>query len=255
MKTYIPKNTEIFHLSASDFLSAGDGDWRAERLSEECPDYEKETARAAALAEMGEFADSEHVRAEAEKDREAEAEKLAGFYWWTCCTGCLPDSDASGPFDTEEEANEDAGGGEYEDYIIALAEEIGEDPADITEERHDCYGLTVLSYGRQEYAVGTEEEADEACSEQIKDSLWAFNASFILSECDLPHNLEEVFQAYQEKECESANDTILALVEKTCGLADFIASAISADGRGHFLASYDGNEMDLADGYVAFRIN
>jgi len=27
------------------------------------------------------------------------------------------------------------------------------------------------------------------------------------------------------------------------------------DGRGHALASYDGDEIDLADGYVAFRIN
>ena len=28
----------------------------------------------------------------------------AGWYWWTCLPGCLPDSDPSGPFDTEAEA-------------------------------------------------------------------------------------------------------------------------------------------------------
>jgi len=193
---------------------------------------------------------------EYDEEREAEAEALAGFYWWTCCPGCLPDSEALGPFETEEEANEDAGGGEYEDYIIALAEEIDVDPADITEETYKHYGcMTILSCGRAEYAVGTDEEAQKACVEYVKDSLWAFNASFILSECGLPLELEEGIRSMQEKQCESSNDTLLSLVEKCSSLEEFTLSAISADGRGHFLASYDGNEMDLADGYVAFRIN
>jgi hypothetical protein len=28
----------------------------------------------------------------------------AGWYWWACFPGCLPDGDAEGPFDTEAEA-------------------------------------------------------------------------------------------------------------------------------------------------------
>jgi len=32
----------------------------------------------------------------------------AGWYWWSCFPGCLPDSDAIGPFETEEEAVADA---------------------------------------------------------------------------------------------------------------------------------------------------
>ncbi len=27
-----------------------------------------------------------------------------GWYWWTCSPGCLPDSEAMGPFKTREEA-------------------------------------------------------------------------------------------------------------------------------------------------------
>ena len=34
----------------------------------------------------------------------------AGWYWWPCFPGCLPDGDAVGPFQTEREAVEDAGG-------------------------------------------------------------------------------------------------------------------------------------------------
>ena len=30
------------------------------------------------------------------------------WYYWYCFPGCLPDSDPIGPFDTEEEAIEDA---------------------------------------------------------------------------------------------------------------------------------------------------
>lgn len=32
----------------------------------------------------------------------------AGYYWWACCPGCMPDGDPVGPFDTEEEAMADA---------------------------------------------------------------------------------------------------------------------------------------------------
>ena len=32
----------------------------------------------------------------------------AGWYWWSCFPGCLPDSDAIGPFETEQDAIDDA---------------------------------------------------------------------------------------------------------------------------------------------------
>jgi len=32
----------------------------------------------------------------------------AGFYWWACFPGCLPDGEPCGPFETEEEAIQDA---------------------------------------------------------------------------------------------------------------------------------------------------
>lgn len=32
----------------------------------------------------------------------------AGWYYWSCFPGCLPDSDAIGPFETEQEAIDDA---------------------------------------------------------------------------------------------------------------------------------------------------
>ena len=35
----------------------------------------------------------------------------AGWYWWACFPGCMPDGDPSGPFETEAEAVADAKGG------------------------------------------------------------------------------------------------------------------------------------------------
>lgn len=147
---------------------------------------------------------------------------------------------------------------EYEPKQLALAAFLECDPADLSEERHDCYGLTVFSHGNAEYAIGTDSEADSACQDYVKDSIWAFKAGFILSQCELPYELEEAIQAFQEDKCESANDALLALVEKCTTLESFTQSAVSADGRGHSLSSYDGSENEQEhDGetFYIYRIN
>ena len=44
-----------------------------------------------------------------ELESDAPGEYLpAGWYWWACFPGCLPDGDPSGPFETEAEALADA---------------------------------------------------------------------------------------------------------------------------------------------------
>lgn len=37
-----------------------------------------------------------------------EGDSLAGWYWWACFPGCLPDGEPNGPFATEAEAIADA---------------------------------------------------------------------------------------------------------------------------------------------------
>jgi hypothetical protein len=62
-------------------------------------------------------------------------------------------------------------------------------------------------------------------------------------------------EAIQSKKCEGANNAILSIIEKTDGGIDgFVEEAISADGRGHFLSSYDGDENEK-DGFFIYRIN
>jgi len=138
--------------------------------------------------------------------------------------------------------------------IKALATFIGCEIEELNQTKWGHYGLDSFELGSKEYAIGMDSEADAACAEYIRDSVWAFRAEFIVSECGLPYQLAEPIQAWQEKECESANDGIASLIEKTCGMDSFVESAISADGRGHFLSSYDGEENEEGDFFI-YRVN
>lgn len=146
------------------------------------------------------------------------------------------------------EAGHDA---EQAPTVLALCQHLDCQPDDLELQEYDHYGMSVYdAKGGAEYAIGTDAEAQEAAERNIADSVWAFKASFILSECGLPSELEEAIMAFQSDKCEDANEALVALVEKCCGkplrtgLEAFAESAISADGRGHFMSSYDGEENE-----------
>ena len=89
------------------------------------------------------------------------------------------------------------------------------------------------------YIALTDEEAETLAGEYIRGSLWAFNPSFLSGETGID---EEVFQAIAANDrCESNNSAIERLIGD---MDSFIESAISADGRGHFLNTYDGDEHE-----------
>jgi hypothetical protein len=93
----------------------------------------------------------------------------------------------------------------------------------------------------QGYKILTDDEADEAAKDYIRESVWAFIPGFLVSY--LPEGVgEEVIEALQER-CESANPAILAMIGDR--FDEFADDAISADGRGHFLNSWDGEEHEF----------
>jgi hypothetical protein len=135
--------------------------------------------------------------------------------------------------------------------IEALAEfleielEEGETLEDhLTEESEEQF-----SYGTRTYLVLTEDEADIAAWEAISQSLWAFNAEFLAGITDLP---ELVFKALQNEMSEDANETIRQLVGDK--FDDLVSEAISSDGRGHFMSSYDGKEEEVGE-YFIYRMD
>jgi len=118
----------------------------------------------------------------------------------------------------------------------------------------DADDLVVEGYNDDEvdgHRVLTDDEADEVAKEYIEQSLWAFNASFLVAY--LPDGVgEEVIEALQPQ-CEGANDAIRSMVGDR--FDDLVADAIGADGRGHFVSSYDGEEHEVDVDGVTFYIH
>tara|TARA_B100000519_G_C14192364_1_gene413777 strand:- start:560 stop:1117 length:558 start_codon:yes stop_codon:yes gene_type:complete len=136
-----------------------------------------------------------------------------------------------------------------------LAAMLGIDIEEITESKWDTYGLRTFEANGGEYAIGTDEECDEAAAEYIRETVWAFQGWFIADHS--PEGLTgEHIDRFRKDDCEDANAPLISLIEAGSGMADFIDAAISADGRGHFLAGYDGEELESDCGNVfAYRIN
>ena len=135
--------------------------------------------------------------------------------------------------------------------IKALADFLGESVENLRN-NGDNYIQVVDGF---EYLMLTEEEANEKAQEYIEESLWAFDAGFILDTCGLDSgsNITRSLRKMQEDSCEGCNDFIRALVDGTCGIEEFTKQAILADGRGHFLSSYDDEEGEQ-DGYFIYCI-
>ena len=114
---------------------------------------------------------------------------------------------------------------------------------------------------RGEYLVLTEAEADKMVEEKILDDVWAFKPEFVVShlKIDLPaHRYDrfvKVIKKVQEDLCEDANDLLRPLLKDE---KEFVEDAVSADGRGHFLSGYDGEDNDVrVDGVTlyVYRVN
>ena len=101
------------------------------------------------------------------------------------------------------------------------------------------------------YVAVDDEDADKLARENIEDSLWAFNSDFIAEHSSSMREAGErgvrALQKMQEDLCEDANSIVKALIDD---MDDFVEDAISADGRGHFISSYDGEEYEQGDSYI-----
>lgn len=144
-----------------------------------------------------------------------------------------------------------------EEQIKALAEllEVSED--EITESE---YGdENTFSCDGAEYLVLDEEGADAKAREEIEYDLWAFNADFVIRHCknyDEMDNYEyqsavESLRHAQEQCCENANGLVKALIDD---MDEFVDDAITADGRGHFISRYDGEENEM-NGLYIYRVD
>lgn len=141
--------------------------------------------------------------------------------------------------------------------ILALRAFINEGSQDLCssdEISPVSYRENAFSWGRQEYLVLTDQEADALTEESILNSVWATRASFLQGflVVEIP---EKIIRLIQEEMSEDCNDLLKALLTNADG---FVRDVILSDGRGNTLAGYDGEEHDFVfrgKRYYIYRIN
>ena len=134
--------------------------------------------------------------------------------------------------------------------IIALAEKFNCSVQDVLDNGDGEFSIDGL-----DYLVLTKDEADDKVADYIEDSLWAFSPSFLSSVTGVD---SEVFEAIQANgRCEDNNDAIMSIISATnTDMKEVAKEAVRWDGRGHFLSSYDGKEIEVyANGeyYYCYR--
>jgi hypothetical protein len=134
---------------------------------------------------------------------------------------------------------------------IALARHLEIKSSEVEETGND----DIYIAESEEWLVLTDSEADEAAKVQIRDTLWAFNFSFLQGHLrkgiDVSDTLEASIKDMQGKLCEGANEIIFGMIED---FAHFAEDAVKCDGRGHFLSSYDGEEHEVRVGKTMYLI-
>jgi hypothetical protein len=172
----------------------------------------------------------------------------------------------------------------YEDKILALAQHLDIDPEEVSQPSWGGY-----SAEGGDYEVMTDSEADDAAEAYILDSVWAFTDWFLQDHIDVEDankyfgledtyydedkeeeveigDADEVFYmgmgmgldewiAEQQNKAEGGNDDLTNVIGN---MNSFVEDAVRADGRGHFLNHYDGNEdEESVDGsnYYIYRTN
>jgi hypothetical protein len=151
-------------------------------------------------------------------------------------------------------------GGSDEERIQALAQFLGIDPGEIEESAYGGgYGdWPFFDTPDGEYMVLTDEEADKEARTDIEELLWAFNTEFIINYTPLEQsgNVVDAIRKMQEQLSEDANPIMAALVGDN--IDQLVEDAIAADGRGHFLNTYDDEENEAninGTWYFIYRTN
>ena len=129
----------------------------------------------------------------------------------------------------------------------ALGKYLEVEPRDIDVlEGAGPYKTDIYRYGRTDFLVLTDREADRLTKEMIRDSLWTFNPSFLAAHTNVSEKILQILQHGNE----DANDAIFELVRDFDYLVE---DAISCDGRGSFISMYDGVEEE-EDGWFIYRM-
>jgi len=134
----------------------------------------------------------------------------------------------------------------YNDRIDALAQHLGVEASEIKQDYKTRY-----EYGSDIYLVLNDDERIEYVSDDIQYSIAHFRpgfiANFIQRYCKVAID-EEIIRVAQETLDDKCNEYFIRLIGDYYDY--FVQEAIDADGAGHFLNSYDGQEYEVNGFYI-----
>lgn len=106
--------------------------------------------------------------------------------------------------------------------------------------------------GQAWYAVHSE-DLDQVSTDAVLETAWAFRPQFLADHTGLPVELFDALVA--NNRCEDNNEVVLTLLRKVGpGIEAFVRDAIAADGVGHFLSPYDGEEHEITVGKTRWHL-
>jgi hypothetical protein len=110
--------------------------------------------------------------------------------------------------------------------------------SEVEEASWDHYGLDVFKVGDQEWAVGYDDEANDAREQWTEQNLATMDAGILAGHLNFYRDTVEAIQSHvSERE---ANEDLLIMVENITTLTD-----LADDVERGVLATYDDNEVDL----------
>jgi len=101
----------------------------------------------------------------------------------------------------------------------------------------------------EDYLVLTDVEADDAVRDYIDEEAGTFSPSFLSGFTGIDEDVFETLQGVGKY------DAIRSMIQD---FDEFVEAAVKADGRGHFLSFYDGNEHEVTVNdttYYIYRVN
>ena len=133
---------------------------------------------------------------------------------------------------------------------VKTVDKIEQEKIEALAKHLDC-SIDEAVVSMDDYLVYTDDEADEAVYNYIDESVCFFRSNFIAAHAEVD---EEVIKKLQELH-ENSNKAIRSLIKD---FDHFVSDAVCADGRGHFLSSYDGEENEQTingNDYYIYRSN
>jgi hypothetical protein len=133
---------------------------------------------------------------------------------------------------------------------VKTVDKIEQEKIEALAKHLDC-SIDEAVVSMDDYLVYTDDEADEAVYNYIDESVCFFRSDFIATHAEVD---EEVIKKLQELH-ENSNKAIRSLIKD---FDHFVSDAVCADGRGHFLSSYDGEENEQTingNDYYIYRSN